>query len=180
MKIYKISCDYKFALGDIVKSSQDVEFLSLDSETVDLLDKFNFDWSTNESSALPNITIIVSELFCLDEKSTKKLIQHLNGIHFNPILIGKERFTSLSNIPTMENVLDLKSSKVKLFSTGDIMEITHPVFKNQYYPNLFKIDEIGRQFYCSEELKNVIIFNNLTGIIFHECKVKSKSWFKLS
>ena len=180
MKLYKVSCNYKYAFGDIsVTYDSTTDFLSLNSETIDLLNKFGFDWQTNDSSIIPDVTIIVSELICLDEKAFNILRSLLTGIKFNPILIGKDDFKSLSNIPVLKNVLDLKHSKVKYFSTGDIMQISQPVFKTQDYPNLFKIEEIGGYFFCSEEFKRTIDFNNLKGISFEECRVKSKSWFSL-
>lgn len=179
MKLYKVSCNYKYAFGDITETYDGTDFISLSSETIDLLNKFRFDWQTNDSSIIPDITIIVSELLCFDEKAIKILLSLLNGVKFNPILIGDKNFNSLSNIHVLKNVLDLKSSKVKYFSTGDIMEITLPIFKKQKYPNLFRIDEIGGYFFCTEEFKRLIDINNLTGISFEECQVKSKSLFSL-
>lgn len=178
MKLFKISTDYNYALADIAESYNGEDSLSLTSETSKLLNKFRYVWLTEDSTVTPNIAIIMSELFCVDEKSFTDLRPYLPDFIPTAILIEKDTFFSLSNIPVMKDSLNLKSSKIKYFSTGDIMDVTKPVFNEQNYPNLFKIEEIIGSFFCSEELKNAIIANNLRGIIFEECKVKSKSWFR--
>ncbi|MDE7347318.1 MAG: hypothetical protein K2N48_11360 [Muribaculaceae bacterium] len=179
MNLYKIYLNYKFAISDVEKYDGNVDYLSLNSETTSILKSFEFGWQTVESSVIPDITIIMSKLFCIDKKAANTLLSYLNGIVLTPISIGNKIFNSLSHIPILNRALDMKSSKVKYFSTGDIMEITRPVFKKQEYPNLFKIDEISGTFFCTHELKNIVEINNLTGISFEECKVKQKSWFGL-
>lgn len=179
MKLYKISIDYSYALADIFESNNGADSLSLTSETSELLNNFRYGWITEDSAATPDIAIIMSELFCVDEKTFTELRPYLLNLIPNTIIIGKDTFYSLSNIPFMKDTLNLKSSKIKYFSTGDIMEVSKPVFNERNYPNLFKVDEIPGSFFCSEDLMNAIVANNLTGITFEECKVKSKSWFRL-
>lgn len=177
MRLFQISFNFNYALADIVESYNSADSLSLTSETLELLKYFRYDWITDDSILIPDIAIIVSELFCLNGKALTVLKPYLFDLFPTIISIGKETFYSLSKIPVLENALNLKSSKIKYFSTGDIMEITKPVFKKQQYPNIFKVGEIGGSFFCSENFKNAIIANNVTGIIFKECKVKTKSWF---
>lgn len=178
MKLYKISFDFDYALADIVETYNDADSLSLTSETTELLKDFKYDWLTEDSSVIPDIAIIMSELFCVDNKAFNILKPNLPDIMPAPISIGADTFYSLSNIHTLKGVLNLKSSKVKYFSTGDIMEITNPVFKEQEYPNLFKVDEMTGSFFCTENFKDSIVRNQITGLIFDECKIKSKSWFR--
>lgn len=179
MKLFKISIDFNYATADIFKSFGEENSISLSSETVDLLKRFQYVWNTEESTITPNISIIMGKLFCIDEKSINYLSSYLNSTRLLEIKIGNDLFYLLANIPEMKDSLNLKSSKIKYFSTGDIMEVTSPVFKEQNYPHLFRIDEIPSTFFCSEDFMNIVIANNLTGIIFEECKVKSKSWFSL-
>lgn len=179
MKLYKISFNSEYALADIVDSNKNVDSLSLNSETPELLQNFRYDWVTDDSSLTPNIAIIMSELFCVDKKALGTLSPFLSLLGQTEIIIGQVKFYSLSNIPVLKDALNLKSSKVKYFSTGDIMEVTKPVFREQEYPNLFKADEIIGSFFCSEGFMNAIVSHNLTGLFFEDCKVKSKSWFRI-
>ncbi|MDE6091187.1 MAG: hypothetical protein K2G41_10870 [Duncaniella sp.] len=176
MKLFKISTDYNYALADIAESYDATDSLILTSETTELLKNFRYDWITEDSTLIPNIAIIMSELFCLDEKAVTELRPYLSDLILSAILIRKDTFYSLSNIPILKGSLNLKSSKIKYFSTGDIMDVTKPVFNEQNYPSLFKTEELIGSFFCSEDLMNTITANNLTGILFEECKVKSKFW----
>lgn len=178
MKLFKLSVDYSYAFGDIAESFNGADSLSLTSENPALLEKFRYEWITEDSTTTPDITIIMSELVCVDEKAFMGLKPYLLNLIPHAIMIGKVPFYSLSNIPVMKDAVNLKSSKIKYFTTGDVMEITEPVFNEHVYPNLFKTGEITGSFFCSENLKNAILSNNLTGITFEKCKVKSRSWFK--
>ena len=178
MKLYKISIDYSYALANITESYNGADPLSITSETPELLKSFRYDWVIEDSVVIPDMAIIMAELFCLDEKAFAKLRPYLSDLTPTSMLIGKGKFYSLSYIPVLKDSLNLKSSKIKYFSTGDIMEVTKPVFNERNYPNLFKIEEVTGSFFCTEDLMNAIIANNLTGIIFEECKIKSKSWFR--
>ena len=178
MKLFKISIDYNYALADIFESYNGVDSLSLTSETAAILKNFRYGWITEDSAVIPHIAIIMAELLCLDEKAFAELRPYLPDLTPTAILIGKDTFFSLSNIPVLKDSLNLKSSKIKYFSTGDIMEVSKPVFNERNYPNLFKIAQITGGFFCTEVLMNAIVDNNLTGITFDECKIKSKSWFR--
>lgn len=178
MKIYKLSINFDYALADIVENYNDADSLSLTSETIDLLNDFRFDWNTDDSHLIPNIAIIMSKLLCFDIISWDEVRSLLPDNGITQISIGNKPFISLSNIPVLRGALNLKSSKLKYFSTGDIMEITSPVFNEREYPNLFKVEEIYGSFFCTDELKNTIVSNNLTGLKFEECRLKSKSWFR--
>ena len=178
MKLFRISIDYSYAFADIFESNNGADSLSLTSESSELLKKFRYGWITEDSTVTPDITIIMSELFCVDEKTLTELRSYLLNLTPNTIIIGKDTFYSLSNIPVLKDTLNLKTSRIKYFSTGDIMEVIKPVFNERDYPNLFKSEEVTGSFFCTEDLKNAIVDNNITGIIFEECKVKSKSWFR--
>lgn len=178
MKLFKISIDYSYALADIAESYNGADSIFLTSETSELFKKFRYDWITEDSTFTPDIAIIMSELFCVDEKAFTELKPYLLNLIPTAIIIGQETFYSLSNIPVLKDSLNLKSSKIKYFSTGDIMEVAKPVFNERNYPSLFKIEEVTASFFCTEDLMIAIIDNNLKGIIFEECKIKSKSWFK--
>lgn len=179
MKLFKISTNFKYALADITESYNGADSLSITSETPEALKNFQYSWLTQDSTIIPNIAIIMSELFCLDDIALEALKTSIPDLIQTPMLIGEERFFSLSNIPILKGSMNLKSSKIKYFSTGDIMEIIEPIFNKGDYPNFFKCEEVIGSFFCSEDFMNIVIDNNLTGIVFEECKVKSKSWFSL-
>ncbi|MCM1141635.1 MAG: hypothetical protein NC453_23950 [Muribaculum sp.] len=174
--IYQISLNFNFALGDITKILTGTDPLELNSENVAVLDNFQYDWDTDESSLMPNLTIIFSELLCCDLKAHDYLKAVMTQIVFNKILIGKDEFFSISNIPCLKERLNLKSSKIKYFSTGDIMEIERPMFNSGKYPPLFKVEEMPGVFFCSELFKDTIENNHLSGLLFTERKIKNKSW----
>lgn len=178
MELFKLLFNFDYALADIVESYNDTNSLDVNSETPELLENFRYDWVTEDSTLIPDIAIIMSELFCIDDKALIVLNPYIDDLVQTSISIGKELFYSISNIPVLKDSLNLKLSKIKYFSTGDIMEVGKPVFNERNYPNLFKTAEIPGSFFCSEDLMKAVIDNNLTGITFEECKVKSKSWFR--
>lgn len=178
MKVFQLSFDYEYSLADIKSSAKNLSLLDLNSETTNILKEFNFYWLKNESTIIPDIAIIVKELFCCSIRALDILRPYLAEENTNEILIDTDEFYSLSNIPLLKNVISLKHSNVQYFSTGEILTISKPVFFPGEYPNLFKTEEISGSFFCTEDLMNAIIANNLTGIIFEECKIKSKSWFR--
>ncbi len=178
MRLFKVNFNFDYALADIVETYNDADSLALTSETTDLLENFRYGWLTDDSTVIPDIAIIMSELFSVNEKALTELGSYLLDLKSNAISIGKDIYYSLSNIPTLKDSLNLKSSKIKYFSTGDIMEIEKPVFNEGNYPNIFKVEEIFGQFFCTNVLMNAIVTHNLTGVTFEECKVKSKSWFR--
>jgi len=77
----------------------------------------------------------------------------------------------------LDNCLNIKKSKIKRFSNGDVMEVTLPVLLPREYPILFRITEMPSVFFCTNVFKEFIENNSITGVIFEECPVKSKSWF---
>lgn len=77
----------------------------------------------------------------------------------------------------VKDALNLKKSKVTRFSDGEIMTVDEPVFLPKEYPLLFKIEEQSGAYYCTEEFKDYVQSNKYTGLLFTECKIKSKSWF---
>lgn len=174
--IYQINLNFEFALGDVIKSLSDTEPLELNSENVAILNDFRYGWDTEESSLIPNLTIIFLELLCCDSKAHGYLKTAIEQITFNKIEIGKDEFFAISNIPCLKERLSLKSSKVKYFSTGDIMEIENPVFYCGEYPPLFKVEEMPGVFFCTELFKDTVENNQLSGLLFTECKIKNKSW----
>ena len=175
--IYHINLNFDYAVGNIVKEESNASFLELNSESISLLKAFKFDWNTEDSSAIPNLTLIMSELFCCDIVASELLKDIMGTIQFNNLFIGDNQFFSISNIPIKKNAINLKASKVKYFSTGDIMEIEKWVFNQDEYPPIFKAEEMPGVFFCTEIFKDTIEKNHLTGLIFTECKIKSKSWF---
>lgn len=173
-KIYKILLDYQFAIIDVAEEELDSLF-SFDEGSVDL-EKYHLNWLTNESSEIPNISIIIAEFICCNSKAKTSIEGHEDSLAFTPLRIGESVFYSISQIPVLKERINLRASKVKRFSDGDIMEITSPVFNEGDYPFLFKTDLTDGTFFCTEKFKHIIDNNGLTGLIFEECKVKSKSW----
>lgn len=177
MNIYKISFDYNYAFADIVESRNGADSLELSIDNLETLMDFRYDWLTDESNVTPDFVIIISELLGCAKKNSHFITKLCPNIVLHPILIGSKEFNIQSNIPVYQDRLNLKKSKITRFSNGDIMEISNPVLLSSEYSPLFRLEEIPSTYFCTELFKNMVESNNLTGLKFEECKVKSKSWF---
>lgn len=177
MNIYKISFDYNYAFADIVESRNGADSLELSIDNLEMLKDFRYDWLMDESDVIPVFVIIISELLGCSEEISHLITEICPNIVLHPILIGSKKFNIQSNIVVYQDRLNLKKSKITRFSNGDIMEISNPVLLPGEYCPLFRLEEIPSTYFCTEEFKNMVESNNLSGLKFEECKVKSKSWF---
>lgn len=175
MKIYQLSFDYSYALADVVESLNGSDSLELCTEKPELMDKFRYGWITNESTNIPDFVIMMF-LGCKTEisKDVKNLFPDLAIKH---IKICADNYVLFSNIVIMSDCLNLKKSKITRFSNGDIMDVITPVFLPAKYPFIFKIKEMPSIYFCTQEFKYFIDIHLYTGLVFKECKIKSKSWF---
>lgn len=80
------------------------------------------------------------------------------------------------DIPILEGVLNIKQSKIKYFSTGEIMEVKRPVFISTDFPPLFRTYETDNALFCTGTFKDTVTQNGLTGLLFQTCKIESESW----
>lgn len=177
MNIYKISFDYKYAFADIVESKNGADSLELSIDNLDMLSDFRYDWLTTESDKIPNFVIIISELFGCSEEISHLITKLCPNIILHPIVIGRKVFCINSNIPVYKDRLNLKKSKVTRFSNGDIMEVSKPVLLPGEYCPLFRLEEIQSSYFCTDDFTKMVESNNLLGLKFEECQIKSKSWF---
>lgn len=176
-KIYQIDFDYNYALADITESMNGANSLELSADTPEYLSSFKYDWITNESTIIPDCIIVISELLGGNEHFTKVIKEVMQSINLHPIFVGKKKYDIYTGMHIYKNQLNLKKSKVTKFSNGEIMDIISPVFLPGDYTPLFRIEEIPATYFCTEKLKKAVESNELKGLKFSECKVKSKSWF---
>ena len=177
MNIYQFDFDYTFALADIVTSIDGADSMEFSQERPELIDKFQYDWITDDSELIPDFIVIMSELLGCKIGLKSKIEEISQSLDFHDIKVGDKDYIAFINIPILQNCINLKKSKVVRFSNGDIMEIRNPVFLPRDYPLLFKVEDIPSAFFCSQEFKNLVETNSYTGLRFKECVVKSKSWF---
>ena len=173
-QVFIMKFDFRYAYADITESLNGADSLDLSADNSEMFRNFKFGWLTTESTQIPTCAIIISELFCIDKDKCV-------GIPFDfslaPITIGRTPYMVLTNVEYLDNCLNIKKSKIKRFSNGDIMEVTSPVLLPKEYPILFRIPEMPSVFFCTSIFKEFIENNSITGVIFEECPVKSKSWF---
>ena len=62
MNIYQIDFDYKFALADVSSSVDGADSMEFSQERPELIEKFKYDWVTDESELIPDVVVIMSEL----------------------------------------------------------------------------------------------------------------------
>lgn len=177
MNIYQIDFDYTFTLADIRASVDGADSMEFSQERPEQIDKFKYDWVTTDSELIPDFVVIMSELLGFKTAFKSKVEELSQSFKFHDLKIGDMDYTAFINIPTLQNCINLKKSKVVKFSNGDIMEITNPVFLPGDYPILFKVEDIPSAFFCSQEFKGYFEANSYTGLRFNECVIKSKSWF---
>lgn len=177
MEIYQLSFDYSYALADIVESLNGADSLELCAERPDMIGKFKYGWLTNESTLIPDLVIIISNMLGCKVEISKEVSNLFPSLALNPIKIGTDDYVLFSNIPILSDHLNLKKSKITRFSNGDIMEIPAPVFLPSNYPILFKIEEMPSTYFCTQEFKDLIDGHSYTGLLFEVRKIKSKSWF---
>lgn len=176
MKIYRIEFNYDYSLADVVEEKNNADSLEISTNNVEYLKNFNLDWLKDESTIIPNLVIIMSQVLACDKKAVNVLKGVLPEYAFTPILVGDICYYAISKIKVEEG-LNKKASKIVYFSTGDIMDVEIPVLQPLDYPPLFKVEEMDMSFFCTEQLKEAVEKSFLTGWKFTECKVKSKSWF---
>lgn len=177
MNIYQIDFDYTFALADIRASVDGADSMEFSQERPELIDKFKYDWVTTDSELIPDFVVIMSELLGCTTGLKSKVEKLSQSFKFHDLKVGDLDYTALINIPTLQNCINLKKSKVVKLSNGDIMEITNPVFLPRDYPILFKVEDMPSVFFCSQEFKDFVEANSYTGLRFKECVIKSRSWF---
>lgn len=177
MEIYQLSFDYSYALADVVESLNGADSLELCAERPELMDKFRYGWITNESTKIPDFVIVMSNMLGCRAEISKDVKNLFSSLVLNPITVGTDHYVLFSDIATLSGCLNLKKSKITRFSNGDIMEVSTPVFLPGSYPFLFKVKEISSAYFCTQEFKYLVDFHSYTGLIFEECKIKSKSWF---
>lgn len=176
-KIYHISFDYAFALADVKASLHGTDSMELCSDRPKLINEFQYDWVTNESETIPDFCLIMSELLGCQTSMADSIKELMVSITTVNIKIGSKDYSVFTNVPVITDALNLKKSKIARFSDGEIMSIDEPVFLPNKYPMLFKIEEQSGAYYCTDEYRTFVESNKYTGLLFTECKVKSKSWF---
>lgn len=177
MNIYQIDFDYKFALADVKSSVDGADSLEFSQERPELIEKFKYDWVTDESELIPDFVVIMSELLGCKTEVKSKIEEMSQSFKFHDLKIGDMDYVAFINIQILKNCINIKKSKVVKFSNGDIMEIANPVFLPGEYPLLFKVENMPSTFFCSQDFKDFVETNSYTGLRFKECVVKSKSWF---
>ena len=176
-KIYHMSFDYAFALADVKASLHGADSMELCSDRPELINEFEYDWVTDESEKVPDFCLVMSELLGCQTSmadSIKKLMESITTVN---IKIGSSDYSIFINVPVITCALNLKKSKIVRFSDGEIMSVDEPIFLPNKYPMLFKIEEQSGAYYCTDEFKTYVESNKYTGLLFKECKVKSKLWF---
>ncbi len=175
--VFKLSNDYTFAHADIIKSLNDANSLDLSADSLELLKEFVYGWLTNESEIIPDLNILNSDILICN-KIAYVFISELNpNLHYVGIKVNGIDYFVCSNIPNLDNCINIKKSKITRFSNGDIMEVTTPVLFPKDYPSIFRVAEMPTTYFCTKEFKNLLSSNNITGLVFEECRIKSKSWF---
>ena len=172
-----IKKDYSFAQADIVESLNGADSLELSSNNPEMLVNFKFSWLTNESGIIPDFDIVNSDLLVCNSCGRKVISSLSAKVSFSEIKIENNPYYLCSYIPVLCNCINVKKSIIKKFSNGDIMEISSPVLLPNDYPNFFCLEDMPTIYFCSQKFKTAVSENNLTGLLFEECPIKSKSWF---
>lgn len=176
-KIFQIDVDYRYSLAEVVESNDEVGILDLSSQTIDLWEKFKYGWLTEESEIKPNCVIVFSELIGGDEHFSKAIQERFPLLQLKEVNVDNDKYRFIVAVPVLKGCINIRKSKVTRFSTGDIMEISNPVFFPGDYPCIFKVEELPSAFFCMESFKDVIDTNQLSGFVFVERKIKSNKWF---
>lgn len=177
MIIYELIFNYNYAVADVIESLQGADSLELCAERPDLYDSFKYGWLTNESEIIPDFVIIMSKLIGCRADISATIKELIPKQELHPIKIEDKDYLLLSYIPILSARLNLRKSKITRFSNGDIMDITSPVFLPNDYPILFRIEEMPSSYFCTQEFKQMVDSSNYNGLLFEECRIKSKSWF---
>lgn len=176
MKIYELSFDYKYSVADIIKSKDGTDFLDLSVSTPTIANNFMYGWLQGESEIIPDFICIMMNLWGCKSEITPHLKKLMPTINFQEIEVGNLKYTMFFNVPLLSGVLNLKKSSVSRLSNGDILRIKEAVFYPSDYPEIFIVEEMPSSCFCNEEFKK-FIENKFSGVLFKECKIKSKSWF---
>lgn len=177
MNIWKIGFNYSFAFADICKSPENIDLDDVFASHDPDLRNIKFGWIVNQSDIIPDIAIIRFNVICLNETAFNKLKTLFKNYSFKKITIGTDSYYAIFNLPEEQDKLNKKKSKIEYFSTGDILEVVKPVFLPGEYMTLFQIPEALYTVFSTQDFKDRVEENNLSGLNFEECAIKSKSWF---
>lgn len=177
MNIWKIVFNYEFAYADICANPYNLDIDDFFASKNPDLNKIEFGWICNQSDVVPDIAIIRFNIICFSKKALDFLTTLLTGYIFTQIKISDDTYYAIFNLPEEENKLNKKKSKIEYFSTGDIREVVKPIFLPGEYKTLFQIPEALYTIFSTQDFKDKVEENNLSGLNFEECAIKSKSWF---
>ena len=180
MNIYYITKDYNYA--DLEMEDKDLHFIKdsfIGNSIKEKWDSVKMKWDINEKSPIadfPNLGGIIP----LFNKKTKTKLDNLlqkEIVELLPVDVENEEYFILNAIKLYDGILNKSKSDIDYFSKDRIMTIDKYVFKKQTnLAPIFKIVELPVKTFVTDEFKEIVEREKLTGIKFVECK-QSNSWF---
>jgi len=142
---------------------------------------YTMTWDKNTSTIEKADFCFYAGLIPFVNEKTYRLLNDvipLNYIEFLPVTIeNKETMYALNIVNINTEIFNEKKSTIKYFPDGDIYEIKKYIFNDiENIPVIFKIPQMLKDIFVSDEFVKIVKDNNLTGIDFKECKI-SRSLF---
>lgn len=103
MSVYQVDFDYTFALADISASIDGADSMDFSQERPALIDKFKYDWVTEDSELIPDFVIIMSELLGCKAELKSKMEEIPQPLKFHDLKVGGKDYTTFINIPILRN-----------------------------------------------------------------------------
>ena len=137
-------------------------------------------WNFEESEVKCDFPLLYGLIPIMSEKA-KKIFATLipaDFVEYLKIRVEDENYYALNILKSYDKLLNTGKSKMDYFSNGRIMGIDKYVFSEiSDLSPIFKITQLKISAFVTEEFKNIVEKEGLTGLVFEECEVVTKGWF---
>lgn len=182
MKIYQIKKNYRFA--ELSPKETLITVINDGFDGKSMADIWGglqtMTWNFEESKVTCDFPLLYGLIPVMSEKA-KKIFATLipaDFVEYLKIRVEDENYYALNILKSYDKLLNIGKSKIDYFSNGEIMAIDKYVLNEiSDLSPIFKITQLKIRAFVTEEFKNIVKKEGLTGLEFEECEVVTKGWF---
>lgn len=141
----------------------------------DSIQRFDYRWDSNDKP-ICDCPFLIGCVPVIRKAAISKIQAVISRDLILPIdiQVEGESFEILVAKNVLTDALNESKSQISRFSDGRIMTIDKYVFKKKKtYPLIFKISQYPTFTFITDDLYNLLVEANLTGLAMEECKVAS-------
>lgn len=140
-----------------------------------------YKWDCEDGEKTRDLFLYLGSILICNKKSIMTLENVISNVKSEilPIFVDNEEFYVLNVCTSLNNVLDIKRSKVEYFKDKSIKWISEYVFSsNCSDSSIFHISEIQSPIFVSDAFVECVRNSGLVGLKFEECKQGKSSFLK--